>query len=724
MKYCSLDIEATGFDPESNEIIELGFVIFEIQGSRMVIHERWEQVFKPSIVVEPKILGLTGIGQSELDSAPFLSEYKEFLVEKLRDAVLVGHNIKFDIAFLEKSGIFVASEHVDTLDLVQVMLPSYPSYNLENIMHGLGIAQDKAHRALSDAESVVQLIQRLLQIYNALPSSTQRGMQLLFPKAHPLWEELFNQDLGAYGFTKPFPKPSKAEPLHVELEPQTFAQVILTDWLEERLAGLLKTKSVPAVLVVSEKSQVLRLWRARLAEGVFLPEDTFDEEKLEQKIDQGPADSNEAKFLIKILVWQATNWQTDSLQDLNLSFFGNQYKSLVSGKALSVKGQLLVCDYSTFLELYKSSHVLHNRKVVVVGLDQFMNAAMTGVSGRLSWSALIRWIEYKLGDPLMTAEHNDLEKLLAQIDLFFGLLQIHFKKLKKPQGFISWEDLAVDAYNFDKCKAAALHVYELLVPIGRNFEESWLLDAAETLKGFFEEQSNYVRWVEQGETTVVLYMQPVSLPHDLYPIAKTTFVDFAMPKDLAEFLLERLGASKFSVQAPKEITQNTSKAFFNKEAIDYSALTEHLLTLSGPAAVIFPTPSQVKRFYDESFERLQSKFKVWAQGYSGGNQKIFNNFAIKPQSILCATPQFITKARGKLLIKDVIWLDFGKTEELSHYFLALGKTSAELPASLQVLHGVLTKLKLKHLASLVFYGWNDDENVISAAASGYIKSVL
>jgi DNA polymerase III epsilon subunit-like protein len=32
--YCSLDIETSGFDPLTNEILEVGFVMFKVQGSR------------------------------------------------------------------------------------------------------------------------------------------------------------------------------------------------------------------------------------------------------------------------------------------------------------------------------------------------------------------------------------------------------------------------------------------------------------------------------------------------------------------------------------------------------------------------------------------------------------------------------------------------------------------------------------------------------------------
>ncbi len=723
MKYCSLDIEATGFDPEFNQIIELGFVIFEIEGNKLEVLEKWEQVFNPGIPVEAKILGLTGITEQELLAAPEFASSFDYLQEKLKDVILVGHNIKFDVAFLEKNGIKLQDQHIDTLDLVQVLLPSYPSYNLENVMHGLGISQKNAHRALADAVSVVELVERLLQIYNALPLHTKRGVVNLLPIIHPLWPELFNQELGAESFFKPFPKPSKLEKTTFKLSPQTLEHVINTDWIEEKVTLAVKNQT-PTVIVVSEKSHVLRLWRQRLAEGIFLPEDTFDANKLEQKLAVGPADSNEAKFLFKILVWQATNWQTESLQDLNLSFFGNQYKSLVAGGEKKTHKPIVVCDYFTFLSLYKHSDQLTGRNVVILGLDQFCDAAMSSVSKRLSWAGLIRWIEEKLEDSVYKEKSLQFESLLAQVDLFFGLLQIYFKNLKVPRGFLTWESLALDSYSFSKLQQASKNLALNLSQLNTELEDSWLSNSIEALEEFFVEDSSYVRWVEQNETSVILFMQPESLPDNVYPVQNTTFIDFIMPKSLSSFLLDRLGASHYEVITPKEAKLSQISSKCELEMPENEQFIKELMGISGPVIIIFPSLSSIKSFYDENYKILQEKYKVWAQGYSGGNQKIFNNFALKPESILFSTPQFMAKARGKININSLYWLEFGKSDDLSHYFMALNTPGVQVPAVFQQMHGVLNRIKLKNISNITFYGWNTDSVLNYEQVKEYLSQFI
>src|SRR3954471_24494707 len=90
--YCSLDIETSGFDPLTNEILEVGFAFFQVsssgkatadkKGYELKVLEEWTQVFKPTKPVSPQILGLTGISQKELDEAPQFSEYRDFIQEK------------------------------------------------------------------------------------------------------------------------------------------------------------------------------------------------------------------------------------------------------------------------------------------------------------------------------------------------------------------------------------------------------------------------------------------------------------------------------------------------------------------------------------------------------------------------------------------------------------------------------------------------------------------
>src|SRR6266404_6297563 len=168
--YCSLDIETSGFDPSNNEILEVGFAFFVLTNTGIKITDEFTQVFKPSKPVSPQIFGLTGISQKELENAPRFEEFREILQNKLGEAVIVGHNVIFDIKFLEAFGLKFSGQIIDTLDLVQWLLPTHHSYNLENLMHTFGISHKEAHRALADSKAALGLLEKLLQVYSGFPA--------------------------------------------------------------------------------------------------------------------------------------------------------------------------------------------------------------------------------------------------------------------------------------------------------------------------------------------------------------------------------------------------------------------------------------------------------------------------------------------------------------------------------------------------------------------------
>jgi DNA polymerase III epsilon subunit family exonuclease len=171
--YCSVDLEFTGFDPSKEQILEVGFVFFRLVNGVMEVTEQWSQLFKPTIEVHPKIYGLTGITPEMLESAPEFSEFREFLQEKLGNAVLMAHNPTLDVKFLEAFGLKLNGKTIDTLELVQIMLPTHHSYNLENLVHFLGIKHSASHRALGDALSTVYVFEKMLQMFSSFDAKLQ-----------------------------------------------------------------------------------------------------------------------------------------------------------------------------------------------------------------------------------------------------------------------------------------------------------------------------------------------------------------------------------------------------------------------------------------------------------------------------------------------------------------------------------------------------------------------
>lgn len=161
----ALDLETTGLDPERDTVIEIGVVRF--RQSR--IEDTWSTLVNPGRPLHPSIIALTGINDDMLSNAPRLSRVLGELVSFVGDLPLLGHNISFDMAFLQPKGLFKYNQTLDTLDLASVLLPNAGRYGLAALATTLGVPVRTAHRALDDAQTTHQIFLRLYQRALDLP---------------------------------------------------------------------------------------------------------------------------------------------------------------------------------------------------------------------------------------------------------------------------------------------------------------------------------------------------------------------------------------------------------------------------------------------------------------------------------------------------------------------------------------------------------------------------
>ena len=161
----ALDLETTGLDPQTDSIIEIGAIRFN---SRRVESE-WTNLINPGRRIPPFITQLTGItDQMVMESPPIhavLSDLKDFV----GDAIVVGHNIGFDLAFLSKQGILRQNDRIDTYEMASILLPSAGRYNLAALGQALGVPLSATHRALDDARVTRALFLRLYEMALEIP---------------------------------------------------------------------------------------------------------------------------------------------------------------------------------------------------------------------------------------------------------------------------------------------------------------------------------------------------------------------------------------------------------------------------------------------------------------------------------------------------------------------------------------------------------------------------
>ena len=163
--FVALDIETTGLDENRDAITEIGAVKFN---ERRVENE-WTTLVNPRQQIPEFITNLTGIDNAMVRQAPDFRDIAHELEAFVGDAPVIGHNVRFDLGFLQKGGILKYNDVIDTYELAAVLMPSAPRYNLGSLGQQLGVLLPATHRALDDAKVTQVVFTRLLEKAFELP---------------------------------------------------------------------------------------------------------------------------------------------------------------------------------------------------------------------------------------------------------------------------------------------------------------------------------------------------------------------------------------------------------------------------------------------------------------------------------------------------------------------------------------------------------------------------
>ncbi len=156
------DIETTGFSPIKNRIIEIGAV--KIKDGNII--ERFSEFINPQVPIPYRIEKLTSITDDMVMDAPTREVIIPKFVEFCKDAVLVGHNVAFDISFINQNckdlGIDVDYTTVDTLWLSRYFFPLQAKHTLDAVAKTLNVVLDHHHRAVDDAECTALIFNKFI----------------------------------------------------------------------------------------------------------------------------------------------------------------------------------------------------------------------------------------------------------------------------------------------------------------------------------------------------------------------------------------------------------------------------------------------------------------------------------------------------------------------------------------------------------------------------------
>ncbi len=162
-----VDVETTGGNASNNRLIEIGIIRIE-NGVEVC---RFQSLVQPEQSVPIFVQNLTGISDRDLESAPLFEAIADKVEECLKDALFIGHNVRFDYDFVRhefrRLGRRFAASTLCSARLSRAFFPEYKRHNLSEIVTRHGLSVSARHRALDDAQAVWDFFRKSVDVVGA-----------------------------------------------------------------------------------------------------------------------------------------------------------------------------------------------------------------------------------------------------------------------------------------------------------------------------------------------------------------------------------------------------------------------------------------------------------------------------------------------------------------------------------------------------------------------------
>ena len=160
-----LDVETTGGSPATCSLTEVAAARY--RGGELLA--TYQTFVRPDERIPPFITALTGISDAMVADAPRIGEMLPSFLEFLGGGVVVGHNVRFDLSFLNHALTATGRERlgnatVDTLALARRLVRDMvPNCKLGTLAASLHLPHQPSHRALTDVLATGDLLHALLE---------------------------------------------------------------------------------------------------------------------------------------------------------------------------------------------------------------------------------------------------------------------------------------------------------------------------------------------------------------------------------------------------------------------------------------------------------------------------------------------------------------------------------------------------------------------------------
>jgi len=193
MRFAVVDLETTGFYQHlGDEIISIGAVI--IEDGQIKTDKTFHELVDPHCRVPDEIQQLTGIQPEMLAGCPSFFEVMQPLLRFIDRSVIVGHNVAFDLGFINPRLKKYCHAHIDNQTIDTIVLAKFlgirsRGFSLDDLLTFYGIESIGRHTALGDALMTAEVFLRLVSELQNHSIHTLLGLEIAL-KYHARFAEV------------------------------------------------------------------------------------------------------------------------------------------------------------------------------------------------------------------------------------------------------------------------------------------------------------------------------------------------------------------------------------------------------------------------------------------------------------------------------------------------------------------------------------------------------
>ena len=162
-----LDLETTGLDVKNDRVVQIGAI--DMRGAEMPKELLINQLVNPGIPIPASSTDIHKIKDGHVTDAPSFSEVADTLCNAMKDKLVVGQHIAFDLAVLKQE--FARNKLVwheplslDVGMLVGALQPALFDVSLESVTGFLGVTITDRHTAHGDCLATAHCWQKLIPL--------------------------------------------------------------------------------------------------------------------------------------------------------------------------------------------------------------------------------------------------------------------------------------------------------------------------------------------------------------------------------------------------------------------------------------------------------------------------------------------------------------------------------------------------------------------------------